>query len=256
MALRFLLSRLAGLLILTLLLTVITATLAGRTLRPNLLAVESDFRIYIVDADRQLVADVTPLVPVSADERDPQFAPGDIHEALYGYPVWSPDGRLLAFHKWYVGSDVGDIMVMDPFTGAFTRYNAVANYRDMLSWSPDGEQLAYIFMDSPDPKERYNVAILNLDGGAHQPITRIGNVVNPMWSPGGEHIAYRTLGRVSVVRAEMRLHHRGQPLTESGGHQSVMWSPDGRRLSLLSYSGSHDSNFSSTVTLIEPGQQT
>ncbi len=227
--------------------------LAGHMLPSKILAAEAGFRIYVVDAGRALVVNATPRVIALAGERHPLWSPTMNDTPLYGHPVWSRDGKRLAFHKWYSGDRVGDIMVENVYTGEATRYTAASNYQDMLSWGPHGEQLAYIFVDSPDPRERLNVALLDLETGRHYPITYIGQVVNPSWSPDGALIAFRTLGKVSVVEP----HYTNDPgvgrlLTEDGKHQSVTWSPDGSRMSLLSYSGTHDSSFSSVITVLEP----
>ncbi len=229
--------------------------LLGRGLPAHMLAADVDGAIYVIDAGRNLHVDVSPPAATYQAERHPLWSP--TQQPAYAYPVWSPDGKQLAFHKWYGDSSAGDIVVMDVFTRTVKRYTARANFRDTLSWSPDGTQITYIFVDSPDPAERYNVALLDLAEAVHTPITRIGNVVNPQWSPDGNWISFRYSGKVAVVAPVIReTFSPGVTLTDRGSHQSVAWVPGSGRLSLLSHGGTLGNPTDETIVqVINPSAQ-
>ena len=98
------------------------------------------------------------------------------------FPVFSPDGRTLAFH---VGRDVhtmpaagGDLrrLTTDPANGMYP------------SWSPDGTRLA--FMSWRNGKTE--IFTMNADGSDQTKLVSMdeGDAVDPRWSPDGSQIAF------------------------------------------------------------------
>jgi Tol biopolymer transport system component/imidazolonepropionase-like amidohydrolase len=58
------------------------------------------------------------------------------------YPVWSPDGREIAYVTWNVGG--GQIKKVAATGGASQQLTNVAAYYSDLAWSPDGQKIVYV----------------------------------------------------------------------------------------------------------------
>ena len=98
------------------------------------------------------------------------------------FPVFSPDGRTLAFH---VGRDVHTM----PASGGELRRLTTDPANGMYpSWSPDGRRLA--FMSWRNGKTE--IFTMNADGSDQQRLVSMdaGDAVDPRWSPDGSQIAF------------------------------------------------------------------
>jgi Tol biopolymer transport system component len=92
------------------------------------------------------------------------------------YPVWSPDGQMLAFYGYIInadGSGLRPLLPDEPNTGV-----------NLISWSPDGRRVVF--------GQFANVFTVNKDGSEKTQLTqftsgRLGNIV---WSPNGKKIAF------------------------------------------------------------------
>jgi Tol biopolymer transport system component len=131
-------------------------------------------------------------------------------------PVWSPDGRHIAFEGW-TGYDPGDASVytMNP-DGTHRRRLAPGG---APQWSPDGRRIAY----ASD-----GIYVMNSDGTGKKRLTRSGGP--PHWSPDGKQIAF-TGGEfpeydVYVVNAGGGRERR---LTRTRDSTVAAWGP-GRRI--------------------------
>jgi dipeptidyl aminopeptidase/acylaminoacyl peptidase len=119
------------------------------------------------------------------------------------WPVWSPDGRTIAFTRVRTPRNLMELMVVDLATGRVTKL-AQNSFQLQPSWSRDSRSLAYQAGDS--------VYITDLQGRKH----RIG--------PGGSPV----LGPANAVARviDELLYVGSSPLTGSVlGHPA--WSPDG-----------------------------
>ncbi len=138
-------------------------------------------------------------------------APSDA-SVIYGIPVWSPDGRSVAYETRIVRPDGGyggrsGISVLAVDTGEVLQVSSRAGIGLAdLSWSPDGQYLAFI--GQPD-----GVSIPTVDPDAQAP--------DP-----------RTAGDVFVVRSNGT--DERNITTSSAFEQGAAWSPDGARLGYLS----------------------
>ena len=68
-----------------------------------------------------------------------------------------------------------------------------------VSWSPDGEQLAFTKVRG-DVSERRDVFLVRADGSGLRQLTRTGDAGAPVWSPDGDTIAYAQFERAASVR--------------------------------------------------------
>jgi Tol biopolymer transport system component/DNA-binding winged helix-turn-helix (wHTH) protein len=109
-------------------------------------------------------------------------------------PVWSPDGRYLAFFRFNNKEKDLAIYVTAALGGSERRLYSVKSYRkvDALDWSADGKYLA--FSDSASPSEASRIFLLSLDTLEVRPVTSppagtLGDTT-PAFSPDGRSLAF------------------------------------------------------------------
>jgi serine/threonine protein kinase/dipeptidyl aminopeptidase/acylaminoacyl peptidase len=121
------------------------------------------------------------------------------HPAIDAWPEWSPDGRTVAFVR-YLGNGASIYTV--PSLGGQERklldldgpadLAGHAYYLPFLSWSPDGERLA--FAETPSEDRPARIVALSLDTLEKRPLTSpsqdsLGDLY-PSYSPDGVHLAF------------------------------------------------------------------
>ena len=117
-------------------------------------------------------------------------------------PVWSPDGKLIAYSVanravWVIGADGSDAR----------RLTEGTRFIKNLAWSPNGDQIAFI-SQGPDPEgptpgaipQDFQVRVIGKDGSGERMVytckdlCRFGGYAVD-WSPDGKEIAF-IFGRV------------------------------------------------------------
>jgi Tol biopolymer transport system component len=133
-------------------------------------------------------------------------------------PIWSPDGRKLAFGR-YGGLSIADLSQ----TSIRTIPDAFG-----VSWSPNGRTLVF-GRESP----RGSLFQLRLDVES-EPVRLPIRGLAPQWSPDGELIAFHEYrdelgGRVVVARPD----GTGHRVLTRAGVGAFAWSPGGRRIAFI-----------------------
>jgi Tol biopolymer transport system component len=142
-------------------------------------------------------------------------------------PVWSPDGRRIAFFNKRDGGK--EIYVVSADGSGQRRLTGDARNAATPAWSPDGRKIVF----EGDGSGQYaccGVYVVNADGSGQRRLARNGRA--PAWSPDGRTIAFFSDSKIYLMNADGSEH---RPLTRplTAGKRSLAWSPDGRKLAFL-----------------------
>jgi tricorn protease len=163
--------------------------------------------------------------------------PVTMHEAHDFGPVFSPDGRMLAFSSNRYGSY--DVFVV-PVQGGRPRRLTFDSAADLVNaWSPDGKEILFASTRSIDYPPSFELYAVPVEGGRVRQITT-GEGREGVFSPAGDRLTY--------VRGPGTWYRKGyhgsanddiwvckvdgtqnrQLTTFDGQDSSPMWSADGR----------------------------
>jgi hypothetical protein len=170
---------------------------------------------------------------------------------LYSNPVWSPDGRQIAFARTY-------LVQVDTNTTAPFRYSIAlvdADGSDLheltnragdgaeLSWSPDGRFVTFPGYPNADwyptigePNPAQDIFVAAADGTHTWSLTRTAaDESHPVWSPDGSRIAYLSTTEPQVLLSTVRVagSQASAPPVLGPAVDNFAWSPDGMRLVYL-----------------------
>jgi len=149
-------------------------------------------------------------------------------------PVWTPDGRRIAFSSTRMGATNLYWQAVDG-TGPVERLTTSANTQVPLAFTPDGKSLIFREVDAASGFGVLNA--LALDGDRRpKPLMRTPvNSVNAALSPDGHWLAYQ-----STESGQDDVHIRPFPELESGhwqissdGGSRPVWAPSGNELFYL-----------------------
>ncbi len=158
-------------------------------------------------------------------------------------PVFSPDGRRLAFSSNRYGSY--DIFVVAVQGGRPTRLTADSATEMVCGWSPDGKSILYASTRSTSFPPGYELYTVPVEGGMSRRVSAAEGKEG-VYSPAGDRIAY-----VRGPGSWYRKGYRGssnddiwicnadgsnnRPITSFNGQDnSPMWSDDGKSLFYVS----------------------
>ena len=167
-----------------------------------------------------------------------------------GWPVWSPDGRRLAFDSGRTDRSPGDptrindIFVMNADGSRVTKLTDSKGSSADAAWSPAGSLIAFD-ADRGDYPAQQGIYVLTINGGGLRRITTLPtsatNDSAPRFSPDGRRLVftrYRGTGRAEKAALfTVRLDgHDVRQLTSFAIHAGdADWSPDGKRIVFEAY---------------------
>jgi Tol biopolymer transport system component len=164
------------------------------------------------------------------------------HDKVTEYnPVWSPDGRQIAFvHPSAHTSSQIWVMTADG-TGqhAVTRLRTSPSFYALdnepsLSWSPDGKQIVFCaFPSSQGGHEQLYLVDVRTHAVKRLPTVATG-ATDPVWSPDGRWIAFVGADAPDQIFLMAAKSHQVHSLVSHGGAKvtglGIAWSPDSTRL--------------------------
>jgi serine/threonine protein kinase len=134
--------------------------------------------IYVVDMASDNPCDLSSLEPLTDN---------DVED---GPPVWSPDGRMIAFasNRANPGAAANDIWVMRANGTGQRRVTTSAADEDTPAWSPTGTRIAY----ESNAEGDFEIFTIGVDGSDSVNVTdNEGGDFWPHWTPG-DLITYRS----------------------------------------------------------------
>lgn len=156
-------------------------------------------------------------------------------------PIWSPDGRYIAFTRDLNSAQPGLPQQIDLFVmhADGSHQQNLTQSLDMCSgnmtWSPDGRYLAF----SIDRNRTLDIAVLDIANGTvryltNNPAGRDGSTA-PCWSPDGQYIVYeQTKNARGRTIYKMKANGRNATQLLPGDGQTMRgfprWSPDGEKI--------------------------
>jgi TolB protein len=197
------------------------------------------------------------------------------------FPVWSPDGRHIAFAQTVAvvngdnsGSYRSAIYVVDADGSNLRRLTGRPGTDDIgISWSPDGRYIAYVGLPDGSPLPSLgagnapqdslgpplDVFVIGADGAGDRNLTNSSaNDSQPEWSPDGRRLAYQTSDGGTGYRLTVVLMDgpaaAGPPIL-GPMLQSYAWAPDGTTLifvqGLVGDPSAGTSTFSSVIRSVD-----
>ena len=164
---------------------------------------DGDFDIYVMNADGSRVTQLT------------HNTTGDVD------PIWSPDGKRIAFSSDRVAGTCCEVFVMNADGTGVTQLTHGGGFAG--AWSPDGKRIAFV---GPQGE----LLVMNVDGtGA----TQLTEGRPTAWSPDGKRIAFISNrdgdNDIYVINADGTgvTQLTNDPASDEGDHAG--WSPNGKR---------------------------
>jgi len=162
-------------------------------------------------------------------------------DLLFGGPLWTPDGRTIAFSasnkpdRWGIGihapnkaiyavnPDGSHLTLLVPAPQMGTNQLLV-----LASWSPDGRHILYVRVPWNPSKGPQATAlwVMNANGSGQRRLYRVGNarIGDATWSPDGKLIAFAAASGsrsgLFVMSADGRHLHR-----LAAGGWGIAWRP-------------------------------
>jgi len=109
-------------------------------------------------------------------------------------PVWSPDGKRIAFSSSRDRTDYGSSIYTMNADGTDVRRltNSPPRNDYQPKWSPDGKKIAFI-ASRVGSESDFEIYAVNTDGSGETRLTNsLGVDRNPSWSPDGNHVVFES----------------------------------------------------------------
>ncbi len=156
-----------------------------------------------------------------------------------GSPVFSPDGKTLAFVRWSAEL-IADIYLLPLQGGEPKRLTFNNTHVNGLTWAADGRSLLY---SSHDAEYRSRLWKISADGGAPEQVARSLDMIDPNLSAQGNRLAFtQVINDSNIWRIDLAgSKGEGAPfISSTRADLNPQYSPDGKKIVF----GSHRSGIS------------
>jgi len=157
---------------------------------------------------------------------------GKIERKIEGatFPVWSPDGRFIAYTRQNNTPHGADIWLLNVASGLSQMIHGDTSRTAGLTFSPDGKKIC--FSSARDPKR--NLYLVNTDGTGIERITFDAVAYfNPVWSPKGDKVLYyreRGDSRDKVCAMDIRTKTEVKLTDDTLHNYYPCWFPSGKAI--------------------------
>ncbi len=164
------------------------------------------------------------------------FAGSDDNEGSPAVPRWAPDGRKIAFLRFYCEQCNSQLFVKSVAQGRERALGEVC--MTPPAWTPNGR---FLIASVPGKSGNANchIALIPVDGSRRVTLLRTeGSIVS--LSPDGQHLAYAARNRLKLARLTGSFRLDGTPLTlanEPHAITTINWTPSGHELVYQVWSG-------------------
>lgn len=170
------------------------------------------------------------LIVARADLGDPRKVVVGSPNLFGNAPIWSPDGRFLAFMS--SASNLADVGVVPSDGGEVRRLTDAPGLEIPIQWHPKGDRLAYI---ATAEGGTFRSSVVSLASGRSTPLLSETRPAFGLWSPDGSKIAFGLLDRgTNTIWLADSAGANAKQLTTEGqeqlGGDLTPWSPDGSEL--------------------------
>ncbi len=149
-------------------------------------------------------------------------------------PVWSPNGKRIAFNKYFSQSENNDLYAMNSDGSGLPRLTDHPAFDEDPTWSLDSKHIAV----SSD--RDFQIHSVNVDWSGESWLTHDSlPKSNPTWSPDGRHIAF--IGFPNYRFGAWVMDSDGSGSTRLADHSGLdaclSWSPDATRIAFSKIMG-------------------